>query len=92
MVHDVAKPELKRYFAELDDEPESWGPLADALKAGKHITFVFGARDTEHNNAVALKAYLAKNTGSLLIGVFDIPRAIRPGWLSDRQENKARNN
>lgn len=60
--HDIERwPEFqKRYFAQLDDEQESWRLLADALKAGKHITLVFGASDIEHNNAVALKAYLAK--------------------------------
>ncbi len=47
----------RRYFAELDREPEAWQTLRDAASHGD-ITLVFGARDTEHNNAVALKKYL----------------------------------
>ncbi len=59
--HDPAKWEefQRRYFAELDHNPEAWEPLNDAAKQGD-ITLVYGARDTEHNNAVALKAYLEK--------------------------------
>jgi uncharacterized protein YeaO (DUF488 family) len=47
----------RRYFAELDDDPEVWRPLADAAAAGD-ITLLYSSRDTEHNNAVALKEYL----------------------------------
>lgn len=46
-----------RYFAELDGNPQAWQPLLEAARHGD-ITLVFGARDTEHNNAVALKDYL----------------------------------
>ena len=49
----------RRYFAELRKRPESWRPLLDAARNGK-LTLVFGARDAEHNNAVALKAFLEK--------------------------------
>ena len=49
----------RRYFAELDNKPETWQPLLEAAQAGK-ITLVYGARDTECNNAVVLKAYLDK--------------------------------
>ena len=49
----------RRYFAELDGKPEAWQPLAQAAQAGD-ITLLFSARDTEHNNAVALRAYLTK--------------------------------
>ncbi len=46
-----------RYAGELDTVPESWHALAE--KARRHpVTLLFGARDEEHNNAVALKAYL----------------------------------
>ncbi len=48
-----------RYFAELDQKPESWQPLLEAAQEGD-ITLVFSARDEEHNNAVALKSYLEK--------------------------------
>jgi uncharacterized protein YeaO (DUF488 family) len=49
----------KRYFRELDAKKD----LVDSLlekAGGKTITLLFGARDKEHNNAVALKEYLEK--------------------------------
>jgi uncharacterized protein YeaO (DUF488 family) len=49
----------RRYFEELNRQPEAWAPLLDVAQA-KDITLVFSARDIEHNNAVALKAYLEK--------------------------------
>jgi uncharacterized protein YeaO (DUF488 family) len=49
----------RRYLAELKEKPEAWQPLLQAAQAGD-ITLVFSARDTEHNNAVALKSYLEK--------------------------------
>lgn len=63
--HDPAKWKEfeRRYFAELDKEPEAWQPLLDAASRGK-ITLVFSARDEEHNNAVALKSYLEKRLKS----------------------------
>ncbi len=59
--HDPAKWKefQRRYFAELDKRPEAWQALLEAARRGD-ITLVFSARDTEHNNAVALKAYLDK--------------------------------
>lgn len=59
--HDPAKWDefQRRYFAELDANAEALKPLKEAAGKGK-VTLVFGARDTEHNNAVALKQYLAK--------------------------------
>ncbi len=57
--HDPQKwPEFqKRYRTELDANPESWQPLLTAVNAGD-ITLIYAARDSEHNNAVVLKAYL----------------------------------
>lgn len=49
----------RRYFAELNEKPEAWQALLDAAQAGD-ITLVYSARDTEHNNAAALKTYLEK--------------------------------
>lgn len=46
-----------RYRTELDAKPDAWQPILHAAQAGD-VTLVFGARDREHNNAVALKAYL----------------------------------
>jgi uncharacterized protein YeaO (DUF488 family) len=47
----------KRYFKELDANA---GALSELVAAAKHgeVTLLFGAKDEEHNNAVALRAYL----------------------------------
>jgi uncharacterized protein YeaO (DUF488 family) len=50
---------VRRYDAELEAHPAAWQPLLDAAKKGE-VTLLFGAKDEEHNNAVALKAYLEK--------------------------------
>jgi uncharacterized protein YeaO (DUF488 family) len=57
--HDPAKwPEFKRRYArELDAKPEAWGPILEAARKGS-VTLLFGAKDEEHNNAVALAEYL----------------------------------
>lgn len=47
----------RRYFEELNDRPEAWAPLLKAAKRGR-VVLLYAARDTEHNNAVALKAFL----------------------------------
>jgi len=47
----------ERYFAELESKQEALDPLRDAAEQGT-VTLVYGAKDTEHNNAVALKAFL----------------------------------
>lgn len=49
----------KRYFVELGQNPEAWRPLLDAARK-RDITLLFGKRDTEHNNAVALKMFLER--------------------------------
>ena len=46
-----------RYAAELDATVELWRPLA-ARAARQRVSLLFGARDEEHNNAIALKMYL----------------------------------
>jgi uncharacterized protein YeaO (DUF488 family) len=46
-----------RYASELDAKAEHWRALAQ--EGARHrITLLYGAKDEEHNNAVALKAYL----------------------------------
>jgi uncharacterized protein YeaO (DUF488 family) len=59
--HDPAKwtEFQRRYFMELNRQPETWAPLLEAARTSD-ITLVFSARDIERNNAVALKAYLEK--------------------------------
>ncbi|MDM8007473.1 MAG: DUF488 family protein [Phycisphaerae bacterium] len=58
--HEAAKWEefRRRYFEELNHKPEAWRPITDALKREKKVTLLFGAKDSLHNNAVALKEYL----------------------------------
>ncbi|WP_116597178.1 DUF488 domain-containing protein [Primorskyibacter marinus] len=47
----------KKYAKELDANKEDVDALRKRVDAGR-VTLVFGAKDEEHNNAVALKAYL----------------------------------
>ncbi|MEK7685785.1 MAG: DUF488 domain-containing protein [Verrucomicrobiota bacterium] len=47
----------RRYFAELDRHPERLQPLREAVRHDP-VTLLFGASDTRHNNAVALREYL----------------------------------
>ncbi len=47
----------RRYFEELQGRKQSLQPILDRLRAGQ-VTFVFTARETRFNNAVALKEYL----------------------------------
>jgi uncharacterized protein YeaO (DUF488 family) len=47
----------KRYFRELDAQPESWRPILTAARRGL-VTLVYSSHDQEHNNAVALQEYL----------------------------------
>jgi uncharacterized protein YeaO (DUF488 family) len=49
----------QRYFAELDGKPAALEPLHQAVVSGT-VTLIYGAKDTEHNNAVALKEYLER--------------------------------
>jgi len=59
--HDPKKWEefQRRYFAELDRKPDAWRLLLDAARRGT-ITLLYSARDTDHNNAAALRTYLEK--------------------------------
>jgi len=47
----------RRYFAELEANPETWEPIFMAARQGV-VTLLYSSRDEEHNNAVALKEYL----------------------------------
>jgi uncharacterized protein YeaO (DUF488 family) len=53
----------RKYFAELDRAPEAWAPIRDALRQGT-VTLLYSSHDTEHNNAVALKAYIEQKVGA----------------------------
>jgi uncharacterized protein YeaO (DUF488 family) len=47
----------RRYFAELNANPKTVEPILEANRRGR-VTLVYSSRDKEHNNAVALKAFL----------------------------------
>lgn len=57
--HDPArwKAFQARYRTELDQHPEAWQPILDAVNKGR-VTLLFSSHDAAHNNVVALKAYL----------------------------------
>ena len=48
----------KRYFLELDQNPEGVDRLMDAVKNGS-VTLLYSAKDATCNQAVALKEYLS---------------------------------
>jgi uncharacterized protein YeaO (DUF488 family) len=50
---------VRRYSDELDAKHASVAALRGAVRQGR-VTLLFGARNTEQNNAVALYAYLSK--------------------------------
>ena len=47
----------RRYFVELDAKPQTWQVIVDTARQGR-VTLLYGARELQHNNAVALKLYL----------------------------------
>ena len=57
--HDPAKWQefQQRYRRELESNAEAWQPLLEAAKGG-NVTLLYSARDTEHNSAILLKAFL----------------------------------
>ena len=57
--HDPAKWDefQRRYRAELEANPDAWQPILQAAKKG-NVTLLYSARDTEHNSAVLLKAFI----------------------------------
>lgn len=56
---DKWKEFLRRYSRELDANPAAVARLR-ALARGRRVTLLFAARDSERNNAVALKTYLGR--------------------------------
>ena len=62
--HDPAKWEQfkKKYWRELDKNIEIVEQMNALCKKGT-VIFLFAARDTENNNAVALKEYLLAQNG-----------------------------
>lgn len=62
--HDPARWDAfrRRYAEELDARPEAVAALVEKSRAGT-LTLVYAAKDTEHNDAVALRAYLLDHGG-----------------------------
>jgi uncharacterized protein YeaO (DUF488 family) len=63
--HDPARWEefQRRYYSELDGKAEALQPIREAALR-RNVTLVYSARDQEHNDAVALKAYLDRTWSS----------------------------
>jgi uncharacterized protein YeaO (DUF488 family) len=57
--HDPARWEefRRRYWAELDANPDAVAELRRKVREGP-VTFVYAARDEQHNGALALEEYL----------------------------------
>ena len=51
----------ERYFAELEGQQDSVAQLVKRARQGR-VTLVYGAKDPDHNQAVALRAYLKRRT------------------------------
>lgn len=47
----------KRYLAELRKNSTAWQPPLEAARRG-NVTLLYSARDTEHNSALVLRAFL----------------------------------
>jgi uncharacterized protein YeaO (DUF488 family) len=57
--HDPRKWETfrERYWRELRERPDAYAPIIEAAERGA-VTFLYAARDAEHNNAIALRQFL----------------------------------
>lgn len=81
--HDPAKWEAfcARYTGELDRKPGEVAALR-AWARTRTVTLVYGAKDTLHNNAVALKRYLDSHgtaKGAAGLTAASVPRRAAPG-------------
>lgn len=63
--HDPKRwPEFqRRYRAELKERDQALEPILEAARRG-NVTLLYSSRDTEHNNAVALRDYLQGKLGA----------------------------
>lgn len=51
---------VRRYHAELDENPEAMDTLREALRAANVTTFLFSTKELQYNNAEALRLYLKR--------------------------------
>lgn len=51
----------QRYFTELRHDPEALKPIRELLRQGT-VTLIYGASDERHNQAVALREFLGRET------------------------------
>lgn len=49
----------RRYWKELDANPQAWQPILEASQR-RTVTLLYSAHDTDHNGALVLRDYLAK--------------------------------
>ena len=68
----------ERYFKELDRNPEVGRGLADSARHGP-VTLIYSSRDTERNNAVALKDFLSGKLRRKSVSGDKTPRRGRSG-------------
>lgn len=54
----------KKYFSELKENQDAIELVLSAC-SGSTLTLVFGAKDAEHNNAIALKEYIEQHGAAL---------------------------
>ncbi|MGC9195850.1 MAG: DUF488 domain-containing protein [Syntrophobacteraceae bacterium] len=69
----------QRYFKELDAAKKALTPLLEAAAKGD-VTLLYSARDTQNNNAVALKKYIEQRVHynrDLLMNRLDIATSLR---------------
>lgn len=71
---------LRRYQAELAANPDLPAILARELR-GERVTFLFGARDERHNNAVALKAYVESQRAAAGESAAELAEPIRQACI-----------
>ena len=48
----------ERYFSDLDSQPELVTEFRNLVNSKAVVTLLYSARDTDHNQAIALKEYL----------------------------------
>jgi uncharacterized protein YeaO (DUF488 family) len=57
-------PEFQqRYWQELNAHPDTWAVLVQTAQQGT-LTLLYSARDSQHNNALALKSFLEEKLKS----------------------------